>query len=253
MFQEELRTIEKLPTREAEQRTTEDAGISNDGGDMLPKPLTSRTPKEVHQGPPAVPPRRRLSPSSSGHSAATLGDVLEEAARSATKRSEGESSLEEGGVPKFETNSAALLKDGQGEETWLASFKGEKSMLSPTLPRAHKKVLYEMWRDPLESRDPRVLPSSTSSTDKWEVPRERLSVRDFIGVGAFGEVRKAVLKRIGGRNANMVVAVKIIKGMSFMRFIRPCVCLVSSVLKKSFFFKDTRKTCLKGKRETNRY
>ena len=232
MFQEELRTIENLSTREAEERTMEDAGNSNDGVDMLPKPLTSRTSKEVHQGPPAVPPRRRLSPSSSGHSAATLGGAVEEAALSATKRSDGESSFEERCIPTFETNSAALLKDGQGEET-LTFFKGKKSTLSPALPRAHRKALHEMWRDPLESREPGVLPSNASSTDKWEVTREGLSVRDFIGVGAFGEVRKAVLKRIGGRNANMVVAVKIIKGMSFMRFIRPCVCFVSSVLKKS--------------------
>ena len=94
-------------------------------------------------------------------------------------------------------------------------------MLSPAVTRAQKKVLNEMWRDTLEPKGLRVLSSSASPTDKWEVPRKRLYVKDFIGVGAFGEVRRAVLQSIGGKSPYKMVAVKIMKGTSFTRLIQP--------------------------------
>ena len=231
IYQEELRTIDEFATRDTEQRTMEDAG-------NFPEELALQlmASKEVHQGPPAVPPRRRLSLSSSGHSAATLGGTLEEAARSTAKTSEGERSLEKGRVSEPEINSAVLPRNERGEET-LALFKGGRSMLSPAVTRAQKKVLNEMWRDTLEPKGLRMLCSSASSTDKWEVPRERLYVRDIIGVGAFGEVRRAVLQSIGGISPYKMVAVKIMKGTSFTCLIQSCVCLISSVLnKKGFFF-----------------
>ena len=190
--------------------------------------------KKVHQGPPAVPPRRRLSRSSLGCSATTLGGAVEEAARSTAKTSEGERSLEKGRVSEPEINLAVLPRNEQGEET-LALFKGGRSMLSPAVTRAQKKVLNEMWRDTLKPKELRVLSSSASSTDKWEVPRERLYVRDIIGVGAFGEVRRAVLQNIGGISPYKMVAVKVIKGMSFTRVIQPCICLISLLLNNNFF------------------
>ena len=190
--------------------------------------------KKVHQGPPAVPPRRRLSRSSLGCSATTLGGAVEEAARSTAKTSEGERSLEKGRVSEPEINSAVLPRNERGEET-LALFKGGRSMLSPAVTRAQKKVLNEMWRDTLKPKELRVLSSSASSTDKWEVPRERLYVRDIIGVGAFGEVRRAVLQNIGGISPYKMVAVKVIKGMSFTRVIQPCICLISLLLNNNFF------------------
>ena len=97
-------------------------------------------------------------------------------------------------------------------------------------------VLNEMWRDTLEPKGLQVLSSSASPTDKWEVPRGRLYIRDFIGVGAFGEVRRAVLQSIGVISPCKMVAVKIMKGTSFTRLIQPCLCLVSSVLNKKCFF-----------------
>ena len=195
--------------------------------------------KEVHQGPPAVPPRRRLSLSSSGHSAATLGGALEEPARSTAQISEGERSLEKGRVSEPKMNLAVPPRNEEGEET-LALFKGRRSMLSPAVTRAQIKVLNEMWRDTLEPKGLQVLYSGASSTDKWEVSRERLYIRGFIGVGAFGEVRRAVLQSIGDISPYKMVAVKIMKGTSFERSIQPYVCLISSVLnKKCFFFSKT--------------
>ena len=196
--------------------------------------LQLMAPKKVHYRPPAVPPRRRLSLSDLGHSAATLGGTLEEAGRSTAEISEGERSFEKGRVSEPEVNSAVLPRNEQGVET-LALFKGGSSMLSPAVTRAQKKVLNEMWRDTLKPKEIRVLSSSASSTDKWEVPRERLYVRDIIGVGAFGEVRRAVLQNIGGISPYKMVAVKVIKGMSFTRVIQPCVCLISLLLNNNFF------------------
>ena len=201
MYQEELRTIEEISSRDTKQGAVKDAENSFENLIMRPRapPLTFGTSQKIQQGPPAVPQRRRLSQSSVGCSAA--GGGLEEGAFSAAKTSEGKSSLEEGRVSKPGINSVELLKDDKVEET-LAKSKGQSSTFSPALPRADGK--------------PRVLPSSGGpSTDKWEVPRGKLYVRDSLGVGAFGEVRRAVLEIIGGKSENMMAAVKILKGTAF--------------------------------------
>lgn len=66
------------------------------------------------------------------------------------------------------------------------------------------------------------------STDKWEVPRGKLYVRDSLGVGAFGEVRRAVLEIIGGKSENMMVAVKVLKGTAFTLFAGFVACKQTS-------------------------
>ena len=162
MYQEELRTIEEISSRDTKQGAVKDAENSFENLIMRPRapPLTFGTSQKIQQGPPAVPQRRRLSQSSVGCSAA--GGGLEERAFSAAKTSEGKSSLE------------------------------------------------------------------GPSTDKWEVPQEKLYVRDSLGVGAFGEVRRAVLEIIGGKSENMMVAVKVLKGTAFTLFAGFVACKQTS-------------------------
>ena len=44
--------------------------------------------------------------------------------------------------------------------------------------------------------------------DPWEFPRTQLFIRETVGKGAFGEVRKAIAKGLLNDNEEVIVAVK---------------------------------------------
>lgn len=51
-------------------------------------------------------------------------------------------------------------------------------------------------------------------SDPWEVLEEEVHIQAFLGVGAFGEVWRAVVQHVGQIRGNREVAVKKLRGIS---------------------------------------
>ena len=58
--------------------------------------------------------------------------------------------------------------------------------------------------------------------DYWEVPREKVTIERVIGTGAFGLVARATATDICGTRGPKTVAVKMLKGASFLCEIFSC-------------------------------
>ena len=59
-----------------------------------------------------------------------------------------------------------------------------------------------------------IPPIVTNLTEKdWEVPRENLVFVKVIGRGAFGQVARGMVKGLDGNKEDMLVAIKMLKGL----------------------------------------
>ena len=68
--------------------------------------------------------------------------------------------------------------------------------------------------DPLEPPELPLRPvRQRRPSDPWEVLEEDVTIQGFLGVGAFGEVWKAVVQHIGQIRGNREVAAKKLRGI----------------------------------------